>query len=47
MIEIIVVGIIVAVAMAFITKNLYHKVAGNSICGCEGKKCQTKKKRVM
>jgi len=45
--EIIVVGIIVAVAIAFITKNLYHKAAGNSACGCEGKKCQKKKKRVM
>ncbi len=47
MLEMIVVGAIVALALAFLAKNLYHKTIGNSACGCEGKICQKKKKMVM
>ncbi len=47
MLEMIVVGAIVVMALVFITKNLYHKAAGNSACGCEGKVCSKKKKLDM
>ena len=47
MMEVIAVGIIVAAAVAFIAKNLYHKAAGDAVCDCEGKVCQEKKKKAM
>ncbi len=43
MLETIVVGAIVAMALVFAARNLYHKAAGNSACGCEGKICPRKK----
>lgn len=44
MMEIIVVGAIVFVALAFVVRSLYHKTTGDSGCGCEGKLCSAKKK---
>jgi len=47
MLEMMVVGAIVALALVFLAKNLYHKATGNSDCGCEGRICPKKKEMVM
>ncbi len=45
MMEIIVVGVIVCLALFFVMRNLYRRVNnGGSACGCEGKLCPAKKK---
>ncbi len=47
MVEITIVVTLVGLALAFVTKSLYTKAGGSSSCGCEGKVCQRKKKKVM
>ena len=42
--ETIVVGAIVGLALVFLTKNLYNVPADNSACCCKGKLCSKKRK---
>ena len=44
MTEINVVGALVALALVFLTKNLYNRFNGNSTCCCKGTACLKKKK---